>query len=394
MYNMKTSKEKNKTTNGNFCILILVVFFAFIFCSAAQASITDKIAYYHSIYDKEYQNNRKRYDEMAASGDTAKSSIYYTFQYVLAPTLNIFEVTGDNKYLERALAWAETMVSKAVIIDKNGNRNWSGPWDSPYADNPISYLLNDFQGTTELARMARIVLTDSKLKAKYGSRAQVIYEFVRNEIVEKHLWTRNGLPFFHATVTNRTRALSDKTVILMRILTDLYIVSGDSKYGDLVKEFAKGFRKRLEPYKGGLIWDRGLGWEGHSSVDTAHANRYPHMVIDLYKAGTVFSLDDIKGMSKLLTRVIWNQSLTDPHFNNFIDGSNGKYRGRGPWGNGLIYTGWARLGEFDPEVQKVCEAVLEAILAGKKNPSLDYHNSTFGRLSLAGNLARNLAAAR
>ncbi len=395
---MKTFKEKDKATNGSSLILIPVLVFTFIFCpavcSAAQTSVADKIAYYQSIYDKEYQKSHKIYDSMAAAGDTTRTNTYYHFQYVLAPTVSMFEATGDEKYLERSLLWAETMISKAVIIDKNGNRNWSGPWQSPYADKPTAYMLGDLQGSTELARMARIILTDPKLKAKYGKRAQVIYEFVRDEIVEKYIRVRNALSWFRKTFSQHTAPMSDKTIILTRILADLFLIDGNPRYGDLAKEFAEGFRKRLEPYKGGLIWDRGLGCKGNTSMDTSHSNRPPWTVIDLYKAGMVFSIDDIKGMANLLTKVIWNKSLTEPRFNNFIDGSNGKFRNSGPWGVGQIYSGWVKLGEFDPEVQKVAEAVLEAILAGKKNPSLDYHNNAMGRLSLAGHLAANLAAAK
>ena len=68
--------------------------------------------------------------------------------------------------------------------------------------------------------------------------------------------------------------------------------------------------------------------------DTAHANRFPLAVIDLYRAGIVFDREDIQGLADLLTKVIWNQSLSDPRFTNFIDGSNGPYRNRGPWNNG------------------------------------------------------------
>jgi len=393
---MKTFEEKNRVANGSFSIFILVpvLVFTFIFCSAARASVADKIAYYQNIYDREYQKSYKIYDSMAAAGDTTKTNTYYHFQYALAPTVSMFEATGDEKYLERALVWAETMVSKAVIIDKNGNRNWSGPWQCPYTDKPTTYMLGDLQGSTELARMARIILTDPELKAKYGKRAQVIYEFVRDEIVEKYIRVRNTLSWFRNTYSQHTAPMSDKTLILTRILTDLFLIDGNSRYGDLAKEFAEGFRKRLEPYKGGLIWDRGLGWKGNTSMDTSHSNRPPWTVIDLYKAGMVFSIEDINGMANLLTKVIWNKSLTEPRFNNFIDGSNGRFRNSGPWGVGQIYSGWVKLGEFDPEVQKVAEAVLEAILAGKKNPSLDYHNNALGRLSLAGHLAGNLAASK
>ena len=64
---------------------------------------------------------------------------YYTLQYALMGTLSMYEATGDTQYLELVLTWAETMISKAVVIDHSGKRNWPGPWDSPYAKEPIYY---------------------------------------------------------------------------------------------------------------------------------------------------------------------------------------------------------------------------------------------------------------
>ena len=52
------------------------------------------------------------------------------------------------------------------------------------------------------------------------------------------------------------------------------------------------------------------------------------------------------------------------------------------------YTGWVTLGGYDARVQRVCRATFEAILAGKRNPPLDYNGSLYGRISLAGHLAK------
>ncbi|MDE2320508.1 MAG: fibronectin type III domain-containing protein, partial [candidate division NC10 bacterium] len=95
------------------------------FTTASAGAGGETVSYYQAIYDAEYQNNQTTLDAMAASGD---GGTYYTFQYVFGGTLSMYEATHDVKYLERALAWAETMVSKATIIDSNGNHNWSGPW--------------------------------------------------------------------------------------------------------------------------------------------------------------------------------------------------------------------------------------------------------------------------
>jgi hypothetical protein len=352
----------------------------------------DLLSFYQSVYDQVYAENLDYFNSMAASGDTTTENTYYTFQYVLAPTLSIFEATGEAKYLEQALTWAETMVSKAVIIDVNGDRNWSGPWQSPHTDTPISYLLNDLQGSTELARLARIILTDPNLKIQYGDRAQAIYAFVRDEIVEKNLWVRGGTQWFInvACVVEEGKPTNDKVVLLLRILRDLYLVDANPKYSDLVQQLAECFKGRFTSYQGGIIWDLGIGYDGNPSEDTSHANRHPWAVVDLYQADVVFTREYVDGLANLLLGVIWNGSLDDPMFTNFIDGSNDEVFGREPWNNGLIYAGWVMLGQYNQEVQGVCDAVLDAILAGKNNPSLSYNRTIYGKLSLAGHLARNL----
>ena len=367
------------------------------------ATAAGAVSSYQAIYDTEYQNNHAALDAMAASGD---GETYYTFQYVFGGTLSMYEATKDPKYVERALAWEETMVSKATIIDTNGNLNWSGPWLSPYSATPISYQLDDLQGSTELARLAKIILTDPTLKSAYGSRATGIYNFVRDDIVNKHLYTRGGLSWFQNEVIQTQRAMNDKAALMLRVLTNTYLTSAalggadntSYNFGGILTQLATGFKARFEPYQGGLIWDKGLGWYGPippndvtTYVDTSHANRYPYALADLYQAGVVFTAGDVAGVSALFTKVIWNQSLTDPRFANYIDGTNYPALGKPGWGLGLIYFGWVVLAEFDPQVLQVADATLKAILAGTSNPSLDSMNNVHGKMALAGHLAKSVA---
>ena len=94
--------------------------------------------------------------------------------------------------------------------------------------------------------------------------------------------------------------LNDKVALLNRITLDLYLAKGDKKYGKLSRILAKAFHQRLTPFKGGLIWDKGLGFEkGYKSMDTSHGNRYPSLAVDLYRAGIEFTVNDLKGMGQM-----------------------------------------------------------------------------------------------
>lgn len=183
-----------------FCLLTVVMLSEFVHASKT-------IGYYRKVYDKEYRNNHKEYNSMASSGD---GRVYYFFSYILDGTICMYEATKDTKYLERALIWAEKMVSQATIIDKNGNRNWSGEWNSPYSDVPISYQLYDVQGSTGIAWLARIILNEPALKNRYGSRAEGLYDFVHNEIVKKWFYKRNSLSWHYMMANNKQWPYSDK----------------------------------------------------------------------------------------------------------------------------------------------------------------------------------------
>lgn len=342
------------------------------------------------VFDKQYQAHRTELDAMAAH--PGPQDTYYTFQYALMGMLSMYEATGDVQYLERVLTWAETMISKAVVIDRSGKRNWPGPWKSPNADQPIYYDLWELQGATELGRLARIILTNPKLQSAYGKRASTVYEFVERDVIDKRLDNRETLAGHLNQVNQRGHQMIDRTAMLLRLLADACLIGRKPKYLQPTRELALGFKKRFQPYRGALIWDLDVGEPNHPP-DTAHANRFPLAVIDLYRAGIVFTREDVQGLADLFTKVIWNQSLSDPMFANFIDGSNGPFRGRGPWNNGAIGDGWCALGQFDSQVRRVCDATLRAILAGRRNPSLDYNSSMWGILLLSGELAKGVALA-
>jgi hypothetical protein len=352
----------------------------------AAARVDAACSQHESFFDSVLAKNLAYFDALADDGDGAS---YYNFSYVLEGTLAMYEGTGDVKYLEQVLEWAETMVSKATIVDSKGRRNWAGIATSPYTSKKVAQQLEDLQGSTALARLARIILTEPALKQRYGTRADRIYKFVRDHIVGKHL-SMSGL-WFRNVAADPSRNYSDKAALLVRLLLDLNEIADNSAYVNLSRDLLSGFKQRLRSFtRGSLVWDRG-GSDG--TYDTAHANRHAYMAVDAYEAGFVITRQDLDGLGNLLTEVIWDRSLTTPRFTNYIDGSNGTYRNRGPWANGLVSSGWIALGAHDPVALRVAEATLAAVKAGIRNPSLEYMRSASGMLSLAGFVTRNLRVA-
>jgi Ni/Co efflux regulator RcnB len=365
--------------------LVLIVACASIALAMAPAQADGSpCTTYQPFFDAIHDANSKWADGQAASGHGSK---YYSFSYILGGTLAMFEGSHDSRYLDRMFHWSDAMIGSARIIDSRGKKNWSGTWSSPWANAPIAFMLEDLQGSVELARLARITLSDYRLKSAYGTRAQKAYRFVKDDIVDKWLYTRNAAPWFRNVAHDYSKLYSDKVALLVRLLVDLYQIDGNVAYAALASDLLEAFKHRLDPYNdSSLIWDLAVSGK---VLDTSHANRMPYMAVDAHAAGIEITSLEIKGLSNLLTRVIWDGSTTSPRFTNYIDGYNGSVFGRPAWGVGQIYSGWVTLGAYDAGVQQVATAVLNAIIAGVRNPSLEYMSSVYGKIALAGYVTRN-----
>ncbi len=351
---------------------------------------SENISYYKQVVDRTYEADKSKLDSKAASNYGTR---YYEFQYVLMGTLAMYEATGDEVYLERALTWMETMITKATIKDKDGYLNWGGPWEnSGYTSSSIAYQLEDLQGSTELARLADLVLNDPQLNAKFGARAQKVYDFVDKQIIEK--WQKRGMDTWMVNkITDESITFSDKIVLYLRIL--LHMNEVDGKYEDMITKLAQGFKDRFESYDhNSIIWAYGIGYgDLYDSDDTSHSNRHAYAVTDLYNYGYVFDEADLLGLSNLITKVVYQPKNGVPYFVNFLSGDDlaeGYYEKYGLGGMGQIYHGWVTLGQHNGEVQRIMDATLRAMMDGKRNNCLDRMNHELGRTALSGNLARNL----
>jgi len=353
---------------------------------------------YQQTFDKELATNRTFLDGQSASGVGRE---YYNFDYALGAGVAMWETTKDFKYADLALGWAENMVKAARIIDKNGNRNWSGEWASPYTSTLIAWELDESIGATSMARLARVLITEPGIDDVRKNRATQIYVFVRDHITNKILIKRGAWPDMVRRVNQSTAGMGDKPALHLRALLDLMLTStalgnADNATFDWpakVNLLANGIRNhnggldRFIPFNGGLLWDKGFGLENpYTCMDVSHAGRVPKVIIDLYRAGIVFDLPFIQALCNTLTQTIWNQSITDPMFRNFINGTNTAFRNRGPWAAGLIYDGWNHLAQFDPLILQIMDVTLTLILDGKTNLSLPYNASRFGRLALSARL--------
>jgi hypothetical protein len=388
------SRRRIERFEGDFMIFLIrvsslarriapIIAFALLGVSAASASTN--CTEYNLYFDAVLEKVQHRLDREAASGDGRS---YYSFSYSLDGVIAMFEGSRDAKYLQVALTWAERMTAAAAVVDYDGRRNWNGTWLSRFASERITHQLYEFQGAPPLSRLARLILTNSELKERYGERAESIYRFVKDNVIDKWL-ARSGEETFRRVATTG-RGYPDTAALFARALLNIAAIDSNAAYMSLARDMVDGFTSRLVPYRGGsLIWGLGDSPEmPGQTLDTSHANRHPYLTAEAYEAGLVTRVP-VDGLARLLTEVIWNKSVSNPRFTNLIDGTDPTIGDSAPSGIGQIYAGWAALGAHDQRARLVVESTLRAIIAGVRNPSLDYMNHPAGRMALAGHTARN-----
>jgi hypothetical protein len=372
--------------------IVGMLFVGGIFAPGSPAIAADRdCSTYGPFFDSVLASASDALDRIAAD-DGART--YSAFRYALDGMAAMAYGTRDEKYVEQALTWAEAHIKSASIRDHKGYRNWSGPWWSPYASEPIAVHLKDIGISTALSEVARVVLLDPVWARTYGARAKAIRDFVAEHIVEKLLEARFQRYWYESRSLSRTLGLSDKSPQLLRTIVNLSEIGAAIELSWARKIAANWDVYHFQPWRtDALIWDlrRGSEVPGYS-WDTSHAFPVPYYYVRAVEAG-LESPAILKQLSTLLLETIWNRSSTNPMFTNFVDGVNDSALGREPWGLGVVYHGWVTLGAYDREVQAVMESVLKALIRGQRNPSLDAMNSVYGKLELAGHITRNMRIA-
>jgi hypothetical protein len=285
--------------------------------------------------------------------------------------------------------YLDNMLSKARDLNGDGYLEW-GPIDS----NNRPYQLYMYQSLGPMARAAALIMNNPTFRSKYQTQAQRYIRFVDDHVIQywyKKVYNSSKVPCPVGIVWD------DKCSLGGMILSFMYQATVDVLYRDLAKGVGEGFKSRLQPARTGWVWDNGIIPSGYGGVyagvpDTAHTNRESMMVIYMHEAGIVFSLSDVQRMANTLADTIWNGSITNPLFSNYINGSNIVFSNRTqPGSNGAIYLGWALVGGYSDKAQEAVSYLLKAIVDGKSNPSVDYNATSYGKVALSGHALRNSA---
>ena len=354
-------------------------------------------AFYYYLHQDEVEIEKE-----SLSGE---SGVYYFTSYYLNGMLSAAEATQSDWLLKKTVHYMDNMLRTAQTIDYKGKPYKAcGPFViSPFSDVTKPNVHFTLQATVPFARAAAIIRNNPRWRSTYDNTAHRYIEFADSAVIQYWYITQYNrhvpwLDVEHVPIWN------DNSTNMGLVATYLYAATGNDVDKEVALGVGQAFQAKLSP------WNRGWIWESHTipigsdtdntpgSVgnqagvpDTSHTNREPFLMIALHETGLMYQRDDITRMANTFIDSIWNQSYENPSFANYLNGSNKPYRVyKEPGLNGPIYHGWAFVGGYSPEAQKVLLATVKAIVHGKTNPSLVRNSTSYGGMvGLTGQMLRN-----
>lgn len=399
-FKMNGSNKKNKIAKIAMALLILLGAAGaglYVYSQGSRSFLFCRLA-----FDYYLLRESKELEEQSHAG---LSSVYYFTSYYLNGMLSAAEGTGSERILRRAMRLMDAMIATAQDFEDHGRvyKAW-GPF-SITADSsvPKPNLHYTFQAVVPIARAAAIIQARPAWKAKYADAAGRYAAFADQTIIQYwyHVQLKDRIPWIdpdHFPIWN------DNGSNLGLTATFLYQATGDPVCLSIGKRVGEAFQGKLAPAGRGWIWenqtipigsdtDNTPGSVGNQAgvPDTSHTNREAFLMMSLYEAGVLYSRQDMERMAATLTDTLWNQSVDNPGFSNYLNGSDKPYRVyKEPGLNGSIYHGWALMGGYSAPAQQVMVHTLRAIVKGRTNPSLERNTTSYGgKLGLAGHLLRN-----
>lgn len=315
--------------------------------TTAEATVTVKmitvnndVEYWKLKFDAEWVDKDNQVDSFDALSKAKSGNVnqeYYYLGYYVDGLIKIWQATGDNKYLDRALNLINLTVSDAVSVG-NGYLGW------PNNDNDGHALWDSFYWRY-VATLLRIMHQSPQLRASgnYEQQYQQLLNFT-----EKNIWERyeaQGLNNFYRINTHMASHWA-------RIGMELFIITGKTKYKTVFDNISfaqmlnrpSNLRNQLKPNSivpSAYTWSQ--NWDSYRIQDTSHAGAIISFIITAYENDMYWNKADIDALTSTVNDVIWKPEYGIQFMKN-VDGTGGyDLPGR--------LNEWLNLGRFNQSLQ-------------------------------------------
>lgn len=300
-----------------------------------------------------------------------------------------YRATGDPVWIDRLIDWTDAWTRRG-LTEPDGYLGWPKPngASTPVVpDLTTDNLLGEAMGLRPAVLMARDVLADPALEAKYGERARA-YLALAEQVFEK--WDRRGCwrtverggvwvvplfgldaagtgwvgPYDRRDVEGFTLP-ANKLNHVARWLLALYDATGKEVYRERAEQWFVQMKARLrlhddERYYVWNYWDPAGPWDYKPDGGTKHwVGVHPNGgyyaidvegIVDAYEHGLVFDAQDIDRLIATNRDFMWNRQTNGARFGR-IDGGPPDER----WKNtpGVL---WTALAPYDETLWMLLEA--------------------------------------
>ena len=229
-------------------------------------------------------------------------------------------------------------------------------------------VVHDGMMTMPIARFIEIVLSDEKLKERYGETAEGYLAILERHFFEKWMseptkgrpvrWVEfpdgRGLFVWEPTSfrKKRTSLPMNQYTAFGRTVIKLWQITGDKRYLDVATKMARMVKSLLKVKDDAYWWyyaEPVADWDGREKPSFVEHTHYADMdvgfMIDAYEAGIVFGEEDMRKLTNTFIKVMWNGSFDDPKVAGDVLGGNGTSE---------VLCDFVRLAQFDPRVWEIC----------------------------------------
>ncbi|HHW08546.1 MAG TPA: hypothetical protein GXX29_01075 [Firmicutes bacterium] len=286
----------------------------------------------------------QQYDSRMAAGET-EASLYNKDGYAwgmgpaLSSLVRMYETTKDTKYLERLVRSARIMLQRRDDrLNQVDYRGLSLPaWGTThYSQVPgqhYVWAVHTGMITYPMARFVRLVYEDTALQPQFKEAAEELLQAVKLAVAvhDEDFITGPGEGEGYYTLADAAKKVGisvstapfNQQNALGRTLLELYLITGEDIYKDKVTRLAMFMRNRLYAMPDGtytwmyhlppfklegpvILSERDAARVVPNTEDVSHAGINVDFIVEAYKAGIVFTADDIKALVQTVLRRIFD----------------------------------------------------------------------------------------
>lgn len=284
------------------------------------------------------------YNSTWVSGITSSVVQMYIRWPAMDGLVDMYKTTGRSDYIQKALAMGYAYKDKGQDLDNDGYLDWT----SPYIPLGHSHNHYEWRAGAGIARVLGEVFSNPNL-VMLRPESQGLLEFA-----EEHIWNKWETELNQTTVTHFIGRAGN-------IAIGLYKATDKIKYRQYINDKGWQLKNSLQYvssknaynitcYISGAACNSGVG-----TIDTSHAGDSINFMFEAYREGCVngitpcvFDAIDITRLQNTITKVLWNQDVEFPKFNDWVNGASIF----GSEWYGQNQGGWIKLARYDDHLKE------------------------------------------